>query len=197
MIVATEQTITPDRQDVQTILDEAFEGFVSLQEDKEDGGTSYRLAVDVDSLRSALNAPPAKFAADELRRLAGQFLAAAEELDVENRGNPEVELYSVRDTRHHFVIPGFEEVELTTFNFPDRESAEREARQALASLTAGRPIRQRSSMKTGALAVTRCERHEFDIGLTGVRLVVLGKTNSWDANIAAHEALATIRGANA
>ncbi|WP_156514856.1 hypothetical protein [Planctomyces sp. SH-PL14] len=142
-------------------------------------------------------ASPADFAAEELRALAGFCLTAAEALDVASGYGPEVDLAVGRDDRRLVQIPGFEDVEILVSNsFGDDEVAVQKARECLATLTAGRPVRRPAEKPVepaGLVRLSKVGRHEFDIaGVTDVRLVVLNQACPVAAEQEAHEALRSI-----
>lgn len=79
-----------------------------------------------------------------LRQLAGQCLVAAEELDIAAGHAPELVLEEIPDNRRFFQVSGFEDVDIVVHNCGTSEEAATLARQAVASITAGRQTAARS-----------------------------------------------------
>lgn len=84
----------------------------------------------------------AEFASDVMRQLAGQCLAAADELDRAAGKGPELLLEEIPDNRRFFRVTGFEDVDIVVHNCGTSEEAATVARQAIASLTASRSDRE-------------------------------------------------------
>jgi len=85
-----------------------------------------------------------EFVSEFLRQLAGQCLVAAEELDVAAGYSPELVLEEIPDNRRFFQVAGFEDVDIVVHNCGTSEEAATLARQAVASITAGRQTATRS-----------------------------------------------------
>lgn len=85
-----------------------------------------------------------EFVSEFLRQLAGQCLVAAEELDVATGYAPELVLEEIPDNRRFFQVTGFEDVDIVVHNCRTSEEAATLARQAVASITAGRQTASRS-----------------------------------------------------
>lgn len=138
MIDVVEQEKKLTRDEAQAVIEETFADDATLIEDGDNG---FLIKLRLCSVLSSPDGCPAMHAAGYFRRLAGQFLTAAEDLDIARGRGPEVELEEINDNRRFFKVPGFECVELVVHDAGDEDEALRLAREALASMTAIRPRR--------------------------------------------------------
>jgi hypothetical protein len=132
MIDAVKQQEALSLRDVRDILGKAFDCPIHVYRDR-NGHPCIRLK----SFRRG-SGSTGEFVSEFLRQLAGQCLAAAEELDVAAGFAPELVLEEIPDNRRFFQVAGFEDVDIVVHNCRTSEEAATLARQAVASITAGR-----------------------------------------------------------
>lgn len=132
MIDAVKQQESFSLKDVRDILAKALDCPTHVYRDR-NGDPCIRLK----SFRRG-SGGTGEFVSEFLRQLAGQCLAAAEELDVAAGYGPELLLEEIPDNRRFFQVAGFEDVDIVVHNCQTSEEAATIARQAVASMTAGR-----------------------------------------------------------